>query len=181
MRRAVPVFPGFAAGRTGPWRPCGRNEDHAAASTDGQVAHDADRLASPRVRRAAAARAVRSVGTASPVLCESLYAPAESSGQSHEVGGVQVRVGPAMPMPPPGSEAAGGAAHRTIGVQDDAIHAPVRGIEEIDVVAAHIIGRHRRGSVSTRSVDFNGLAEANFFGATSPKKRSILLLLEKPM
>jgi hypothetical protein len=40
---------------------------HAAASTDGQVAHDADRLASPRVRRAAAARAVRSVGTASPV------------------------------------------------------------------------------------------------------------------
>jgi hypothetical protein len=40
---------------------------HAAASTDGHVAHDADRLASPRVRRAAAARAVRSVGTASPV------------------------------------------------------------------------------------------------------------------
>ena len=40
---------------------------HAAASTDGHVAHDADRLASPRVRRAAAARAVRSAGTASPV------------------------------------------------------------------------------------------------------------------
>ena len=40
---------------------------HAAASTDGQVAHDAERLASPRVRRAASARAVSSVGTASPV------------------------------------------------------------------------------------------------------------------
>jgi hypothetical protein len=41
--------------------------DHAAASTDGHVAHDADRLASLRIRRAAAARVVRSVGTASPV------------------------------------------------------------------------------------------------------------------
>ena len=40
---------------------------HAAASTDGHVSHDADRLASMRVRRAAAARNVRSAGTASPV------------------------------------------------------------------------------------------------------------------
>src|SRR5712692_2498133 len=40
---------------------------HAAASTDGHVSHDADRFASPRVRRAAAARDLRSAGTASPV------------------------------------------------------------------------------------------------------------------
>jgi hypothetical protein len=40
---------------------------HAAASTDGHLSHDADRFASTRVRRAAAARDVRSAGTASPV------------------------------------------------------------------------------------------------------------------
>ena len=40
---------------------------HAAASRDGHVSHDADRFASARVRRAVAARAVRSAGTASPV------------------------------------------------------------------------------------------------------------------
>ena len=40
---------------------------HAAALTDGHVAHDADRFASTRVRRAAAARDLRSAGTASPV------------------------------------------------------------------------------------------------------------------
>ena len=40
---------------------------HAAASTDGHLSHDADRLASPRVRHAAAARDIRSAGTASPV------------------------------------------------------------------------------------------------------------------
>jgi hypothetical protein len=40
---------------------------HAAASTDGHLPHDADRFASTRVRRAAAARDVRSAGTASPV------------------------------------------------------------------------------------------------------------------
>jgi hypothetical protein len=40
---------------------------HAAASTDGHLSHDADRLASTRVRRAAVARDVRSAGTASPV------------------------------------------------------------------------------------------------------------------
>jgi hypothetical protein len=40
---------------------------HAAASTDGHVSHDADRFASTRLRRAAAARDVRSAGTASPV------------------------------------------------------------------------------------------------------------------
>jgi hypothetical protein len=40
---------------------------HAAASTDGHLSHDADRLASTRVRRAAAARDVRPAGTASPV------------------------------------------------------------------------------------------------------------------
>ena len=39
----------------------------AAASTDGHVSQAADRLASTRARRAAAARDVRSAGTASPV------------------------------------------------------------------------------------------------------------------
>jgi hypothetical protein len=38
-----------------------------AAATDAQLSHDADRLASIRVRRAAAARDARSAGTASPV------------------------------------------------------------------------------------------------------------------
>jgi len=40
--------------------------DHAAASTDGHFSQVADRFASMRARRAAAARAVRSGGTASP-------------------------------------------------------------------------------------------------------------------
>ena len=40
---------------------------HAAALRDGHVSHDADRLAARRARRAAAARNVRSGGTASPV------------------------------------------------------------------------------------------------------------------
>ena len=66
-----PLFRGRRLQTRGPRDPVvGRRSGrpgHAAASTDGQVAHDADRLASPRVRRAAAARAVRSVGTASPV------------------------------------------------------------------------------------------------------------------
>jgi hypothetical protein len=41
--------------------------DHAAASMDGHVPQAADRLASARARRAAAAPAVRSAGTASPL------------------------------------------------------------------------------------------------------------------
>jgi hypothetical protein len=41
--------------------------DQAAASMDGHVPQAADRLASARARRAAAARAVRSAGTASPL------------------------------------------------------------------------------------------------------------------
>ena len=41
--------------------------DHAAASIEGHVPQAADRLASTRARRAAAARDVRSAGTASPV------------------------------------------------------------------------------------------------------------------
>src|SRR5262245_56529759 len=41
--------------------------DYAAASVDGHVRHTADRFVSMRSRRAAAARAVRSPGTASPV------------------------------------------------------------------------------------------------------------------
>ena len=41
--------------------------DHAAASMDGHLPQAAARLASARARRAAAARAVRSVGTASPL------------------------------------------------------------------------------------------------------------------
>ena len=40
---------------------------HAAASRDGHVSQAPDRLASPRARRAAAARDVRSADTASPV------------------------------------------------------------------------------------------------------------------
>jgi hypothetical protein len=91
----------------------------------------------PVVRRAVADGNVMGLGIR-------LDAPAESSGQAHEVSSVQVRVGPAMLLPPPGAEAAGGAAHRTIGVQDDAIHAPVRGIEEVGVVAAHVLSGHAR-------------------------------------
>ena len=41
--------------------------DDAAASMDGHVPHAGDRFASTRARRAAAARIVRSAGTASPV------------------------------------------------------------------------------------------------------------------
>src|SRR5687767_5645357 len=41
--------------------------DHAAASMDGHPPHAADRLASTRARRAAAARDIRSAGTASPM------------------------------------------------------------------------------------------------------------------
>jgi hypothetical protein len=41
--------------------------NQAAASMDGHVPQVADRLASARARRAAAARAVRSAGTASPL------------------------------------------------------------------------------------------------------------------
>ena len=40
---------------------------HAAALRDGHLSQDANRLASARARRAAAARDLRSVGTASPV------------------------------------------------------------------------------------------------------------------
>jgi hypothetical protein len=53
---AVPVF--------GTWSALG---GHAAASTFGHVWQAADRLASTRARRAAAARDVRFAGTASPV------------------------------------------------------------------------------------------------------------------
>ena len=44
---------------------------HAAAATDGHVSHDGDRLASTRLRRAAAARDVRSAGTVSVANCPS--------------------------------------------------------------------------------------------------------------
>ena len=44
-----------------------RLRDHAAASVVAHLPHAADRLASTRARRAAAARAVRSAGTASPL------------------------------------------------------------------------------------------------------------------
>ena len=57
--------------RTGPRVPVvGRRSpvgDQAAASIDGHVPQAADRLASTRARRAAAARTIRSAGTASPV------------------------------------------------------------------------------------------------------------------
>ena len=66
-----PVLPAVASRRTGLWVPVvGRRSAlgrHAAALTDGHVSQDADRLASTRARRAAAARDVRSAGTASPV------------------------------------------------------------------------------------------------------------------
>ena len=72
VRRAAPGSPDFASRRTGPLGSSWSEErsalaGHAAASTDGHLSHDADRLASPRVRRAAAARDIRSAGTASPV------------------------------------------------------------------------------------------------------------------
>ena len=65
--RAIRLSRAVASRRTGPrsfwWSALG---GHAAASIDGHVSQVADRLASTRVRRAAAARAVRSAGTASP-------------------------------------------------------------------------------------------------------------------
>src|SRR5215510_13521358 len=48
-------------------RKVGQQIGHAAALNDGHVRQHADRLASTRARRAAAARDVRSAGTASPV------------------------------------------------------------------------------------------------------------------
>ena len=71
VRPRGPVLPAVASRRTGPRVPWSERRSalrgHAAASTDGHVSHDADRLASTRARRAAAARDVRSAGTASPV------------------------------------------------------------------------------------------------------------------
>ena len=51
----------------GPWSERRAALHGHAVATDGQASHDADRLASIRVRRAAAASDVRSAGTASPV------------------------------------------------------------------------------------------------------------------
>ena len=45
----------------------GQLHRQAAASADGHISHDADRLASRRLRRAAAARDLRSAGTAAPM------------------------------------------------------------------------------------------------------------------
>ena len=56
-----------ASRRTGRGFRWSADGEHAAASLDGHVPHAADRLASARARRAAAARAVRSAGTASPL------------------------------------------------------------------------------------------------------------------
>jgi hypothetical protein len=70
VRPRGPLLQGVASRRTGRRVPViGRRSavDHAAASIDGHVPQAADRFASTRVRRAAAARAVRSAGTASPV------------------------------------------------------------------------------------------------------------------
>jgi hypothetical protein len=65
------VLPASRYRRIGPWGPWSERRSalhgHAAASTDEHVWHDAARLVSTRVRRAAAARDVRSAGTASPV------------------------------------------------------------------------------------------------------------------
>jgi hypothetical protein len=63
IRLSLPV----ASRRTGPRVPWSAVGDQAAVSMDGHVPHAADRLASAPARRAAAARAVRSVGTASPL------------------------------------------------------------------------------------------------------------------
>src|SRR5262249_9456003 len=65
LRRALPVFPGFAADA----RACGvpSERGHSAASTDGHVTHVADRFASMRARCAAAAPDVRSADTVPPV------------------------------------------------------------------------------------------------------------------
>ena len=69
--RAIRFSRAVASRRTGPRVPMvGRRSavgDQAAASIDGHVPQAADRLASTRARRAAAARDVRSAGTASPV------------------------------------------------------------------------------------------------------------------
>src|SRR5207253_1910504 len=70
VRRAVPVLresPRDARARRVRSERRSALHGHAAASTDGHFSYDADRLASTRVRRAAAARDVRSAGTASPV------------------------------------------------------------------------------------------------------------------
>ena len=68
---AILPSPGCATECTSPWRE-GQNggqplHGQAAASADGHISQEADRLASPRVRRAAAARDLRSAGTAAPV------------------------------------------------------------------------------------------------------------------
>ena len=67
----VPVLPPVASRRTSAPGPSSERRSaarrHAAALSDGHVSQDADRLASTRARRAAAARDVRSVGTPSPV------------------------------------------------------------------------------------------------------------------
>jgi hypothetical protein len=62
--------PSVASRRTsarGPWSERWSAWGHAAALRDGHVSQDVDRLAATRARRAAAARDLRSVGTASPV------------------------------------------------------------------------------------------------------------------
>ena len=66
-----PRSPCITSRRPGPWRPVSERRSglhgHAAASTDGHVPQAADRLASTRARRAAAARGIMCAGTASPV------------------------------------------------------------------------------------------------------------------
>ena len=67
----VPVVPPVASRRTSAPGPSSERRSaarrHAARLSDGHVSQDADRLASTRAWRAAAARDVRSVGTPSPV------------------------------------------------------------------------------------------------------------------
>ena len=67
---SAPVYSGDSGGYQ-THGPAARSDravgDHAAASIGGQIPHAADRFAVRRARRAAAARDVRSAGTASPV------------------------------------------------------------------------------------------------------------------
>jgi len=67
VHSAEPISPAVTSRRPARGSQTSAPGDYAAASLDGHVPHAADRFASMRTRRAAAARAVRSAGTASPV------------------------------------------------------------------------------------------------------------------
>ena len=69
------------------------------------------------------------------LLGPTIQAPAEAASQAHQMGVVQVVIGP-IQSSPPGAKPARGAAHGEVGIQHDAIHAIVGALQEISVVLA---------------------------------------------